>query len=274
MGTFGLTLGGGGARGSAHIGVLLEMERLNLKPDLITGTSIGGVLGSLMASGLGVDAMTDFMTELRVVKAYEIPRQLSSLTNNTILEKLLVKTIGRPKFSDLQLPFAVVAASLNSQSQVVINNGDVISAVLATAAIPSILPPIERDGEILIDGGVLNNTPFDIALEMGATKTLAVDLSNAAPYGTKVGDIEEGSLLDKTVSKATLYPSVQIITATLDLMQAHVLQKQLEVQPPDVILRPDLGTIGMLDFHRLQEGIEVGRKAFLSAENEIKEKLC
>lgn len=269
MSTFGLTLGGGGARGSAHIGVLLEMERLGLKPDLITGTSIGGIVGSMLAAGLDVDAITDFMTDLRVVKAYDIPRQLSSLTDNKTLESLLVKTIGRPKFSDLKLPFAVVAAGLHSKSQVVIDSGDVITAVLATSAIPAILPPIEYNGELLIDGGVLNNTPIDVARKMGATKILAVDLSNGAPYGTKVGAIEEGSIIDKTVSKATLYPSVQIILATLDLIQGQMLDMQLAIDAPDVILRPDLGTIGPLDFHRLQEGIEVGRKAFLSAENDI-----
>ena len=165
---FGLALGGGGARGAAHIGILEKLEQLGLQPDLVTGTSIGGLVGALIAAGLNSAAITDVFREMRFGKIYSLPGRKPALTDHRRLENLLERAIGRPTFDQLQLPLAVMATDLVSRELLALDSGDVVSAVLATTAFPVILPPVLREGRTLIDGGVLNNTPFDVARQMGA----------------------------------------------------------------------------------------------------------
>lgn len=271
-GTLGLALAGGGARGAAHVGVLLELERLGVEPDLITGTSIGGVIGALVASGLDVDDVSDFLEQLKVTNAFAIPWNFSSLAHNKKLEKLLVDTIGRPSFSELKKPLAVVASDLSNQQMRVLDRGDVVTAVLATCAIPSVLPPVEVEGALLVDGGMVDNLPIDIAYKMGASDVIAVDLSYVAAYGVEEA-VESGSRVDRGLSMVTKYPQLSIMLHAMDVALRQTTDLYLEVHKPEVLIRPYLGTIGMLDFHRLQEGIEAGRMAFLGDSEEIKQKL-
>ncbi|RMD48211.1 MAG: patatin, partial [Candidatus Thermofonsia bacterium] len=174
MKKIGLALGGGGARGSAHIGVLIELEQLGIRPDLIVGTSIGGMLGALYAAGLTTDELTLFFTKLNLSQLYTLPGSTAALTGTVKIESLLEKTIGRPSFDQLKYPLAVVTCDLVSRKVVVLDEGDVITAVLSTIAIPLLFPPVEKNGMALVDGGLMNNTPFDIALARGAAHTIAV----------------------------------------------------------------------------------------------------
>ncbi|MBK9613740.1 patatin-like phospholipase family protein [Candidatus Amarobacter glycogenicus] len=114
---------------------------------------------------------------------FALPANSFSLASNNKLAKLLEQTIGRLHFADLQIPLAVTATDIRRHKLVVLDDGDLISAVLATSALPIVLPPVERNGLVLIDGGLLNNVPFDVAYARGAMHVLAVDLTNAAEYG-------------------------------------------------------------------------------------------
>ena len=258
---FGLALGGGGARGAAHIGVLMELERLGLKPDLVTGTSIGGLVGALISAGLNSQQVTDVFEGMEFGKLYSMPWQKPALTDNRKLEKLLAESIGRPTFADLKIPLAVMATDLVTRELVVGEEGDVVSAVLATTAFPVMLPPVERDGRTLIDGGALNNCPFDVARVRGADYVLAVDLANSAPYGTPVPDPRRDSLLGRLLARTAREPVYQAVSTMADILTYQNVAANLEKSPPDLFLQPEMGTIGLFDFHRLQEGIQVGREA-------------
>jgi NTE family protein len=275
---FGLALGGGGARGSAHIGVIMELERLGLRPDLVTGTSIGGLVGALVAAGLDSSEMDDVFRRMEFGRIYSLPGRKPALINNTKLKKLMEETIGRVTFDELQIPLAMVTTDLVSREEVILDSGDVVSAVLATTAFPVVLPPVEREGRTLIDGGVLNNTPFDVARAMGTKDgeddffVLAVDLANSAPYGTEVPFPPGSNFLIKLLTHAQREPIYQAVSTMADILTTQNVNDHMEETPPDLMLRPDMGTIGLFDFHRLEEGIEAGRQA-AKAEESILRKL-
>ncbi|MBX3058627.1 MAG: patatin-like phospholipase family protein [Anaerolineae bacterium] len=267
----GLVLGGGGARGAAHIGVLLELERLGLRPDLVVGTSIGGLLGALLAAGLSAEEMLDFFQQFNLEQLYRpADLRVPALVSNRRVEKRLEKAIGRPTFADLKLPLAVIATDLVSRQEVVLQEGDVVTAVLATIAIPVALPPVEMGDMILVDGGVKNNTPFNVARQLGAAYVLAVDLTNTDPYAPmwrygRTGPLTKAAEL---VQRNELW---WVLAATLDVITTQNMEKNLAETPPDLLLQPEIGTIGLFDFHRWQEGVSAGRTAVWQAEHVLQE---
>lgn len=266
----GLALGGGGARGAAHIGVLMELERLGIRPNLITGTSIGGLVGALYAAGLTCDDLVDCFRRISIGSMYSFAASLPALTGVTKLEQLLESYIGRPKFSELGIPLSVVTSDLVARKEVILDEGDVITAVLATIAIPILFPPVERDGMVLTDGGFLNNTPFNIARARGATYVIAVDLSNSAPFGTpdKPAPTPTG-VLGRALALTQRRKTWQIMSVVADIITAQTLQKHLAISRPELLLQPLMGSIGLFDFHRLDEGIEAGRTAVREVENKL-----
>ncbi|MGD8855730.1 MAG: patatin-like phospholipase family protein [Chloroflexota bacterium] len=266
---FGLALGGGGARGAAHIGVLMELERHGLWPDMVTGTSIGGLVGALIAAGLRSHEIKEVFAQMRFGKLYSLPWQKPAVMDNRKLERLLDSSIGRPTFADLKIPLAVMATILEDREELVLDEGDVVTAVLATTAFPVALPPVPWRGKTLIDGGVLNNTPFDVVRDRGADIVLAVDLANSAPYGSAVTEPRKANILARLLSRAQSEPIYQAVSTLADILTYQNVAKRLEQNPPDLLLRPDVGTIGLFDFHLLDEGIEVGRQAALREEETL-----
>jgi NTE family protein len=266
----GLALGGGGARGAAHIGVLIELARLQIRPHLITGTSIGGTIGALAAAGVSPEEMVDFFKSMGPSKMYTLPGSAPALAGTGKIEKLLEETIGRPTFKELKIPFSVVTADLISHQAVILDQGDVISAVLATMALPILFPPVEQDGLVLVDGGILNNVPFDVARARGATYTVAVDLSNTAPYGTPGEPAPPSTgVVARALAITQRRQTWQVLSEVVDIITARSLNAHLAVAQPDILLRPYLGSISLFDFHRREEGIEAGRKAVLEVEEQL-----
>lgn len=262
----GLALGGGGARGAAHIGVLMELERLGIRPDLIVGTSIGGLVGALLSSGQTPQEMGAFFEQMNVNHLFGVPSGVRSLTGNRKLEQLLEKTMGRPTFADLPIPLAVVTVDLINRKEIVLDTGDLISAILATTAFPIVLPPVEREGLTLIDGGVLNNMPFDVARARGATHVIAVDLSHSLPYGTTASAPAGSGIVGKALAITQRYPLGQVISSLADIVTMQSMNVRLAITRPEVLLQPQMGTIGLFDFHRLADGISAGRSAAQAAE--------
>jgi NTE family protein len=265
----GLALGGGGGRGAALIGVLAELERLGMQPQLIVGTSIGGMLGVLYAAGVDIDGIEDFFRHMHVDNMFAWPKDSWSLTSNAKIEKLLEETIGRLQFSDLNIPLAVTATDLIHHRPMVLDEGDVITAVLATIALPIILPPVERDGFVLVDGGLLNNVPFDVAYARGATHVIAVDITNATYDEDAKPSTPPSGRLDRLLKFTQRYGAYQVMTGVIDIITEQSLKTRLALSEPNILIRPDLGTIGLLDFNRMDEGMEAGRTAVLQMETEI-----
>jgi NTE family protein len=248
----------------------MELERHGLWPDIVTGTSIGGLVGALVAAGMRSAEVKEVFAEMRFGKMYSFPWQKPALMDTHRLERLLVKSIGRPTFDDLKIPLALMTTVLEERCLKILDQGDVITAVLATTAFPVVLPPVQWQGQTLIDGGVLNNTPFDVARERGANIVLAVDLANSAAFGTSAKAARRRNLLVRLLSRAQREPMYQAISTVADILTYQNVVERLEESPPDLLLRPEMGTVGLFDFHLLDEGIEAGRRAARAEEATLK----
>jgi len=267
----GLALGGGGARGAAHVGVLMELEAHGIRPHLITGTSIGGLVGALYAAGLSTADLAHFFAELNLTHLYGLPGGAPAFAGNNKIEKLLEQTLGRITFADLQIPLAVVTVDLVSRKTVILDEGDLITAVLATIALPIVLPPIEWEGMALVDGGLLNNVPFDIARARGATYVIAVALERTTPYGAPVElPPLEGGVLERALALTQRRRTWQILSVVADIITGSSLHMRLAISQPDLLLQPHMGTIGLFDFHRWQAALEKGRAAAHEVEAELR----
>jgi NTE family protein len=257
----GIALGGGGARGAAHVSVVAAFERLGLRPDLLTGTSIGGLVAGMWASGLTSSEIRAFFEQLSVTQLLRRPGSDPALSSNRKLAALLQQTLACPTFDQLTIPLAVVAVDLVTRREVVIDEGELLPALLATSAFPLLLPPVRRGPMVLVDGGLLNNVPFDVARARGATYVVAVDLSNSLPYGTDQ-EIPPGNSLVERALAATQRTSLwRILSATTDIITTQSVNARKAIAPPDLIIRPAIGTIGLFDFHRLEEGLAAGETA-------------
>jgi NTE family protein len=266
----GIAFGGGGARGAAHVGVWSELSRLGIKPRLITGTSIGGMVGALAAAGLSAEEMGAIFRQMSPSHMYTLPGGAPSFSGNIKLEKLLEESLGRITFADLRFPLAVMTVDLISRKGVIIDEGDLVTAILATAALPLLLPPVERDGLLLVDGGILNNLPFDVARARGATYVIAVDLTHTAPYGTPSEPAPPFTgLLARVMNITRRRPMFQVLSTVADIITIQSINTRLAVSPPELLLRPRLSTIGLFDFHRWEEGIEAGKTAVREVEDEL-----
>lgn len=258
---FGLTLGGGGAKGSAHIGVIRELERMELHPEVIAGTSVGGLMGAFMAMKFPANKIIKLFEGLSLAQLYALPTGEPAISHNTKIEKLFRQIFEDITFADLEIDLAVVTVDLLSRKVVVLDEGDLVSALMATMAFPVLFPPVERNGMLLVDGGLLNNVPFDVARARGATFVVAVDLTNTDAFAVAgKTDVERASIFRRLFSSMNNNRNSiwQIISTVSDINSTSMLNVRMSVSQPDVLLRPNLNTMTLLDFPRIQEGIEAG----------------
>jgi len=268
----GLALGGGGAKGYAHIGVLRALEQLNIYPDIITGTSMGGLVGGLYAAGLSVDRIERVVrqTGLTVLAARE-PNHLG-MFGKTKLVQVLRNVLGDVTFEQLSPKFAVVAVDLEAETEVILDTGDVVDALLATSAFPGLFAPERRDGRYLIDGGALNNIPFDVARRLGADYVIASNVSShrgplfhdPPPMGGPAQSLVRQLLLRS--GTATLW---EVVERTVSVMQDQRLKEKLAACPPDVMLCPEVGHVTLFDVRQLNCCLEAGQAAVHAHEAEL-----
>lgn len=274
MSKIGFTFGGGGARGAVHIGVIRGLNELGIRADLVTGTSVGALVAAMYAAGVPYESMREFYSHLSLASLYVLPGNTPALTRFTKFEQLFEKLIGRPTFSDLKIPLAVVATDIVTKKEMILDEGDVISAVMASMAFPVLLPPVERDGFVLVDGGLVNNVPFDVARARGAGFVVAIGLGNAAPYGTPPPPPDNRSILYRALQATKSRPIYQVVTAVTDIITDRMVSARLAVSAPDVMIRPYVGTIGVLDFQEQERANGIGYQAIHDAEKEIRYKLA
>ena len=185
---FGLALGGGSARGLAHVGVILALEAYNIPIDIIAGTSIGSVVGSLYAAGASIDQLEEAafsMKKSTTLFLIDLTLPHSGLISGKRIEEMLNDLALEDKtFDDLKIPFAAVATDVESGAEVILNQGKVIDAVRASIAIPGIFTPVKYQDYYLVDGGVVDPVPVDVVQKMGADIIIAVSLAKINPYST------------------------------------------------------------------------------------------
>jgi NTE family protein len=272
MSKIGLALGGGGAKGFAHIGVIRALEEMNIRAEIITGTSMGGLLGAMYAAGLSADRIEAIVrsTGLTILAARE-PSRLG-LFGKSKIKRVLQDVLGDVTFDRLDRKLAMVAVDLESEAEVILDSGRVVDAVLATTAFPGVFAPQVLGGRYLIDGGALNNVPFDVARQMGADWVIA---SNVSAHRGPVfqNPLLTGSGAESWVRQLLLRSGAmtpwEVVERTLAIMLDGRLQDKLAACPPDVMLCPEVGHVGLFDVGQLDSCLAAGRAAVRAHEAEL-----
>jgi NTE family protein len=177
----GLALGGGGARGMAHVGVIRVLEREGIPIDCIAGTSAGSLVGASYAAGIRDQRLLEMALHLRWRDIARLVWPRQGFVSFERMESFLVRTVGDRTFADLEMPYAAIAADLATGEQVVLKEGRLAPAVRASCSVPGLVTPVEVNGRLLVDGGIVNNVPISVVRDLGADVVIAVGLG--APPG-------------------------------------------------------------------------------------------
>jgi NTE family protein len=266
----GLVLGGGGSRGLAHIGVLEVLGREQVPIDLIVGTSMGGIVGVLFGLGFAPnDIAQGLKTALELndfsQNAIRNVKLISSRARQQRLREQLQLAVDNKTFADLSLPVTLMAVDMVTGQEVALKAGPLLPALLATAAVPGVFPPVRLSGMQLADGGVIDSLATHVAFKQGAEKVIAVDVYPALetdnPWTDPLSAIMgfqlpsaifngDGGLNGPNVL-SSMWRSVRVMTW-------HLHQQRLAEYPPDILLRPNVDNYGSLDFKDLHGPIEAG----------------
>ncbi|MCD4671335.1 MAG: patatin-like phospholipase family protein [Anaerolineaceae bacterium] len=255
----GLVLSGGGARGLAHIGVLKALENAGIQPQFLAGSSMGGVVAAGYAAGLSPSDLEkialEFPSAHSIWKLADPTLPRKGLFQGERLLAFFERKLHGCSFADLRYPLILTAVDLNTGQEVHMQEGSVAEAVRATISIPGLLTPVERDGQRLVDGGLLNNLPVDIVKEMGADITLAVDVA-AANANTSYWQ----ELRQKRVLSATIGDFVAVLGDSLTLLIHQQNEYKFRETPPDFLIQPAIpkDVTVTTGFHRAGELIELG----------------
>jgi NTE family protein len=251
----GVALGGGMARGWAHIGVLKAMADLGLAPDIVAGTSIGAVAGAAFACDR-LDALEAWSRSLKALTFWRHMRlrALDGLFSSTQFGRLMHQQLGSHRIEDLPVPFGVVAADLGSGQEVWLRHGDMAEAVRASFAIPGLFAPVEIEGRPLADGAIVNPVPVTLARALGADLVVAISLS--------------GELLPGHWGRAGRHGQPNLfgsIATAFHIMQHRLNRARLAGDPPDVQVSVACQHVGLMDFQRAEELIALGDAALRAA---------
>lgn len=265
-----VALGGGGVKGNAHIGVMRVLEREGFQVRALAGTSAGGLWGVLFAAGYSADEIEQRFMGLDPDFLYQRkPGDGPAMLGLGGLHQMLEETLGETTFEQLEIPFAVTAVDLDTARPVVLRHGRVRDAILATIAVPGIFPPVMMDGHHLIDGGVLNPVPVDVARWLApGLPVVAVVLS--PPLESWEG-AEKPRLLNTLpflanyIGRLRVAQAFNIFMRSVDIAGAKLTELRLELEKPDVIIRPEVPQIGLLDRVDVHEVARLGEQAAIQA---------
>ena len=267
----GLALGGGAARGIAHIGVLEILERESIRIDMIAGTSAGAAIGALLAQGKSaaeIDKLARGFDWKQRLQAVDLALPINGFIAGRKIKQLLKSIIGDVDFRQLNIPFACIATDINNGQEVVMNQGSVLEAVRASISIPVIFSVVEYNGRHLVDGGLVNPVPVSVLKAMGADFIIAV---NVMPrLDNKTGFAHPESTTEQSVAGKS--PNLfNIILKVFSITNSQVVEASLN--GADIIIEPCLGDIGLGDFSHTEECILQGGLAAIDALPEIKKHL-
>lgn len=262
----GLALGGGGARGLAHIGVLKVLEREGVRIRGLAGTSIGGIIGAAYAAGYGPDKIQALAESASIRELLRGRPQGPGLMGIERVEEFLHSILKERTFADLRLPFAVTAADLNSGEEVVIREGIVAHAVLATIALPGIFPPRVMGNQRLIDGGALDPVPVRPARRLAGSPVVASVLSPARGQWSENRSPSLASRLPGVEVLMRLRPgqALMVFQEYMEIASRTYTETRLEIDRPEVIVRPAVWQVGLLDDPSVDEMSALGERAMES----------
>lgn len=252
----GLALGGGAARGFAHIGVIKALEAQGIVPDLIVGTSAGSVVGALYAAGYDGFALHKLALEMDevAISDWSVPffTEITGVLKGEALQKYVNRIVNDVPLEKLKIPFGAVATDLRTGAPILFRRGNVGMAVRASSAVPGLFQPVQIGSRSYVDGGLVSPVPVRFAQEMGADFVIAVNISSQ--------------------------PEVQPASTTMDvLLQTFAIMGQslnrYELQQADIVIQPGLGGMKGNDFPGRNNAILAGEQATFAALGEIRRKL-
>lgn len=244
----GVALGSGGVRGFAHLGALRVLEDHEIPIDYLAGSSMGSVVAVLYASGIELKYLIKLAEHMRrsLLVDYTVPR--FGLLKGERVRELIALLTKNKRLEELSIPTAVVATDLVTGDPVVLRQGSIADAVRASISIPGIFEPVEWDGRLLVDGGVVDRVPMQVLREMGADVVIGVDVSHKS-VPVKIHSIYE------------------VILQTIDIMESQIFRGR--ISPDDVLIRPEVGQYSPLSFQNISEIIAEGERATRAVIDEI-----
>jgi NTE family protein len=266
----GLALGGGGAKGLAHILMLETLDELGIRPHVIAGTSIGAIIGALYAAGLSGKEIRAQVEQFFVDESaaehtlFALPKSVRwldfidpVLTSGALLDSSdfiawLGEVLPTQNFSGLKIPLKVITAELMTGQEVIMKSGALLPALQASMAVPGVFPPVVVDGHSLVDGGVANPLPYDRVQE-DCDIAIAIDVSGSR-------SLADGETLS----------SMGVLLQGFTVMSRNILIEKLKRQPPAVYIQPDIHNVKMLEFYRAHEVFEQARPAQQQLARELK----
>jgi NTE family protein len=288
----GFALGSGSSRGWAHLGVLHALAEMDIEPDIVSGCSIGALVGAAYASDRleDLERAVNSLTMLDVARFLELNLSFNGFVDTERLEEFLRKHVFQreERIEDLRRTFAAVATDLETGREVWFTKGPVLNAVWASIAMPGLFPPVRHEERWLVDGGLVNPVPVSLCRALGADIVIAVNLNgdilgkHLHQKQQPVADTGFVSQLKRTVKKYSptlfqddkaAYSSPALfnsIAASINILQDRITRSRMAGDPPDLLLAPKLSHIGLLEFHRAAEAIEEGKECVRRAGPELR----
>ena len=283
----GLALGGGSARGWAHIGVIRTLADAGIEPDIVCGTSIGALVGAAYVAG-ELDALEAWVRNLRlqtVVGFLDLSLNGGLIKGDKLIDFFRGHFVDRD-IRKLDRPYGAVATDLQRGREVWLREGRVSDAVRASIALPGLFTPVQVEGRWLVDGGLVNPVPVSLCRAMGADFVIAVDLNTdrlghhlkpkPAKAPRKRAETEPETLADTVMARIQASMSqlginhqtvpripamLDVVTSSINIMQVLITRSRLAGDPPDTTVTPLLADLGLMEFHRASVAIDAGRRA-------------
>ncbi|KAA3655277.1 MAG: patatin-like phospholipase RssA [Proteobacteria bacterium] len=277
----GLALGSGAAKGWAHIGVIRALEREGIRPDVISGCSIGAFVGAAAATGEfeKLARWVEKLTWQTVVSFLDVSLRGGLIKGDRLID-YFEREIAGLGFDELQLPFACVATELQTGREVWLKDGSVARAVRASIAMPGLFTPVAQNDRVLVDGGLVNPVPVSLCRAMGADIVIAVDLGSdivgrarrRLPHGKKSPPepAAERNWAERLLDRLGLNGNssdedemsvLDVLNASINIMQVRIARSRLAGEPAEVLIAPRVGQVGPMDYHRAKETIAEGEAA-------------
>jgi NTE family protein len=254
----GLVLGGGGARGLASIGITEVLESEGLRPAAIVGTSMGGLIGAFLAAGYTAADCHRLSGSLRWTRVLDL-----STAGGLIKGERFGRWLARhlpARFSDLRIPLAVTATDIESGELVVLREGDLVTALRATTAFPGAFVPVQREGRILVDGGVLNTLPVDIIRDYDVSPIVAADFAAPRRRPLVPATNRSRARVWQMLTLRSRSLAADVLLKAVDVMQAEIAEQRLRRFAPDILIAPVMGGVHIEDFRSHEEIIAAGAR--------------
>ncbi|MGD8571728.1 MAG: patatin-like phospholipase RssA [Gammaproteobacteria bacterium] len=306
QGRIGLALGSGASRGWSHIGVIRGLAKMGIEPDIVTGSSIGALVGAAYCAGK-IDDLEDWLQhlgKLEVARFFELNWSFNGFVDSNHLQKFLNTHVCDEdvNIEDVEKTFAAVSTDLQSGREVWFTEGSMSKAVQASIALPGLFPPLKYDDRWLVDGGLVNPVPVSVCRALGAEFVIAVNLNgnivgkhlvrnakdkkdNEEQKQREQQATNDAGLTDKVVQRIKEYSSSLLgdfmeedsapglfdaIAGSINITQDRITRSRMAGDPPDLLLAPKLSHIELLEFHRASDAIAEGEACVERLSSEIK----